>query len=173
MPVSIETGCVMKTAAVFLRVMLAGVLLFAVAGCTDDTTEPETTSEEAASDDAATETGGAGDESAAGEGGWLDGIPATVPQFPYGIFDEEESSEFQAGPQTLYSLYYDEVAEADFEAYLDSLEAAGLSVVPENVTDGASAYGELVEGDNKVLGYVIAWQTNGHVDYTITVLPAQ
>ena len=61
-----------------------------------------------------------------------------------------------AGPQTIYSLYYDDVAEADFDAYLASLEAAGLSVVPENVNDGASAYGELMDGENKVLGYVIA-----------------
>jgi len=153
--------------------MLAGVLLFAVVGCTDDTTTEETTSEEAVSDDAATEAEDAGDDSAAGEGGWLDGIPASVPPFAYGTFDKEESSEFQAGPQTLYSLYYDDVAEADFDAYLASLEAAGLSVVPENVNDGASAYGELMDGETKVLGYVIGWQTNGHVDYTITVPSAQ
>ncbi len=158
----------MKAQTLFLRIMLAGVLLFAVAGCTDGASDEEVTGQETTSESTDAEEAPAVSE---GDGGWMDGIPATVPQFSYGTFDKEESSTFQAGPQLLYNLYYDEVAEADFEAYLASLEAAGFTVVPEDVTDGASANGEFLQDDVKVLGYVISWQSNGHVDYTITVLP--
>lgn len=162
----------MKVSSVLARVMLASVLLFAVAGCAKDATTGE------ASDTASSAEGASSSDSAAASGavtgadGWMDGIPDSVPVFSYGTFDTEESSTFQAGPQTLYNLYYDGVDKADAEAYLGELEAAGITVVRATESDGLSAAGELMDGETKVLGLSFSWQADGHVDYTITVLSA-
>ena len=105
-----------------------------------------------------------------GSGGWMDGIPASVPKFEHGTFDKEQSSKVEAGSQTIYSLYYEGVSKQDVEGYLEKLKAAGFSITPDNVSQGVSAAGELKKGDQKTIGLSISQQDNGHVDYTINVL---
>jgi hypothetical protein len=105
-----------------------------------------------------------------GSGGWIDGIPASVPKFEYGTFDKAQSSKVEAGPQTIYSLYYEGVSKQDVEGYLEKLKAAGFNITPDNVSQGVSAAGELKKGDQKVIGLSISQQDSGHVDYTINVL---
>ena len=105
-----------------------------------------------------------------GSGGWMDGIPATVPKFEHGTFDKEQSSKVEAGPQTIYSLYYEGVSKQDVEGYLERLKAAGFSITSDNVSQGVSAAGELKNGGQKIVGLSISQQDNGHVDYTINVL---
>lgn len=162
----------MKTSAVLARIILAGVLLFAVAGCTKDATTGEAADSGSSTEEAASSDSAAASGATTGADGWMDGIPESVPVFSYGTFDTEESSTFQAGPQTLFSLYYDDVEKADAEAYLGELEAAGLTVQRETASDGLSAAGELMQGETKVLGFSFSWQSSGHVDYTITVFSA-
>jgi hypothetical protein len=105
-----------------------------------------------------------------GSGGWMDGIPASVPRFEYGTFDSEQSSKMEAGPQTIYSLYYEGVSKPDVEAYLEKLKAAGFGITTENANQGVSAAGELMKGDQKVIGLSISQQESGHVDYTLNVM---
>jgi hypothetical protein len=103
----------------------------------------------------------------------MEGIPASVTKFEYGTFDSEQSSKMEAGSQTIYSLYYDGVSKQDVEAYLEKLKAAGFGITSENSDQGVSAAGELMKGDQKVVGLTISWQDGGHVDYTINAIGAQ
>ncbi|MDO8962934.1 MAG: hypothetical protein Q7W30_00400 [Coriobacteriia bacterium] len=155
----------MRTASVFVRVLLVGCLVLVLAGCTP----------------AAPPAGGtAGTEPAAstpaeqpavsGGGGWLDGIPATVPKFEYGTFDNKQSSSMKAGEQTIYSLYYEGTTKEDVAAYIEKLKAAGFEVTSDPASTGLSAAGELKKGEEKLIGLSISWQDGGHVDYTINVI---
>jgi hypothetical protein len=105
-----------------------------------------------------------------GSGGWMDGIPASVPKFEYGTFDSEQSSKFQAGDQTIYSLYYEGVSKQNVEAYLETLKSAGFGITTDSASQGVSAAGELMKGGQKVIGLSISQQDGGHVDYTINVM---
>jgi hypothetical protein len=101
----------------------------------------------------------------------MDGIPASVPRFEYGTFDKEQSSQMQAGDQTIYSLFYESVDKANVEAYIEKLKTAGFEITADNVTDGVSAAGELKSASGeKLIGLSISQQSNGHVDYTINVV---
>jgi hypothetical protein len=103
----------------------------------------------------------------------MDGIPASVPKFEYGTFDTAQSSQMQAGEQTIYSLYYEGVNKADVEAYIEKLKAAGFSITPADAGDGVSAAGELKNASGEILiGLSISQQSNGHVDYTLNVAKA-
>ena len=168
----------MKTGSALLRMIVVGclisVLAFAVAGCADDAATTGETSEDAVtsaeSDDPAT-SGEAEDAAGSGSGGWLEGIPGSVPRFAYGEFDTDESNVFEAGEQTIYSMYYEGVAKTDVETYIAELETAGFEVTRDSVTDGVSAAASLKEGDTIVVGMSVSWQSSGHVDLTINALP--
>jgi hypothetical protein len=105
-----------------------------------------------------------------GSGGWMDGIPANVPKFEYGTFDSEQSSKIEAGEQTIYSLYYEGVSKQDVEGYLEKLKSAGFTITTEDADQGLSAAGELMKGDQKVVGLSISLQEGGHVDYTLNII---
>jgi hypothetical protein len=100
----------------------------------------------------------------------MDGIPASVPKFEYGTFDKEQSSQMQAGDQTIYSLYYEGVDKASVEAYLEKLKTAGFEIQNENAAEGVTAAGQLKSASGEILiGLSISQQSSGHVDYTINV----
>lgn len=101
----------------------------------------------------------------------MDGIPASVPKFEYGTFDKEQSSQMQAGNQTIYSLYYEGVDKTNAEAYIEKLKTAGFEITLGSAGDGVSAAGELKNSAGEILiGLSISQQSNGHVDYTINVV---
>ncbi len=123
----------MERPGLFARVGIASLLALLLVGCASQTSSTGSSSGAPATAPAAAET-----PAAAGTGGWMDGIPASVPKFEYGIFDKEQSSQMQAGDQTIYSLYYESVDKTNVEAYIEKLKAAGFGITPDNVTDGVS-----------------------------------
>jgi hypothetical protein len=150
------------------------VLALALAGCSggeaDNGGGSEGAPASAESDDPATSDESA-DAAGSGSGGWLDGIPGSVPRFAYGEFDTDDSSALQAGEQTMYSMYYEGVAQEDVETYITELETAGFEVTRDSVTDGVSAIASLKEGDAIIVGMSVSWQANGHVDLTVNAFP--
>jgi hypothetical protein len=156
--------CVRATRLLGQALVIVGICGL-IAGCTSTTGSTGGSPEGQAAEPAASQQADSG-----GSGGWMDGIPASVPKFEYGTFDNEQSSKMEAGPQTIYSLYYEGVSKADAEAYIEKLKAAGFSITPDNLNQGLSAAGELKKGDEKLIGLSIAQQDSGHVDYTINVL---
>jgi hypothetical protein len=156
----------MERWGLFVRACMASLLVLVLAGCATQTAQTGSSSGAPATVPAA-----AGTPASAGAGGWLDGIPTSVPKFEYGTFDTAQSSQIQAGDQTIYSLYYEGVEKANVEAYIAKLTAAGFTVTQDTATDGVSAAGELksASGD-KVIGLRISLQSNGHVDYTINAI---
>ncbi|MHB8093867.1 MAG: hypothetical protein ACYDH0_02905 [Candidatus Aminicenantales bacterium] len=107
-----------------------------------------------------------------GDGGWMEGIPATVPPFAYGTFDSKESSAFTgaSGNSTMYSLYYDGVTLEQAADYAAKLKAAGFQISEENAHQGdMSVSGFLPQGEGR-LGFSISFQSSGHVDLHINVI---
>lgn len=145
--------------------IVAGCLTLLLVGCSKEASPSSTSSDEPASSSTAAE-----EPAAAATGGWMDGIPATVPVFEYGTFTKDQASAFESGSGTVYSLYYEDVQKEDVEAYIGDLEAAGFEMTPDNTTSGVSASGSLMEGAEQLIGMSIAWQEGGHVDYTLNVL---
>ncbi len=108
----------------------------------------------------------------AGNGGWLEGIPATVPPFTYGTFDAKESSAFTgaSGNSTMYSLYYEGVTPEQVGEYAAKLKAAGFQVQEENARPGdMNISGFLPQGEGRI-GFSLGLQGNGHVDLTFNVV---
>ena len=108
----------------------------------------------------------------AGNGGWLEGIPATVPPFTYGTFDAKESSAFTgaSGNSTMYSLYYEGVTPEQAGEYAAKLKAAGFQVQEENARPGdMNISGFLPQGEGRI-GFSLGLQGNGHVDLTFNVV---
>ena len=158
----------MERSGLFVRACMASLLALVLVGCANQAPSTGSSSGAPATTPAAAET-----PAAAGAGGWMDGIPASVPKFEYGTFDTAQSSQIQAGDQTMYSLYYESVDKTNVEAYIEKLKAAGFSMTTESVTDGVSAIGELKSASGEALvGVIISQQSNGHVDYTINVAKA-
>ncbi len=108
----------------------------------------------------------------AGNGGWLEGIPATVPPFTYGTFDAKQSSAFTgaSGNSTMYSLYYEGVTLEQAGEYAAKLKAAGFQVQEENARPGdMNVAGFLPQGEGRI-GFSIGFQDGGHVDLTFNVV---
>lgn len=108
----------------------------------------------------------------AGNGGWLEGIPATVPPFTYGTFDVKESSAFTgaSGNSTMYSLYYEGVTLEQAGEYTAKLKAAGFQVQEENNRTGdMNISGFLPQGEGRI-GFSFGFQDSGHVDLTFNVV---
>ncbi len=108
----------------------------------------------------------------AGNGGWLEGIPATVPPFTYGTFDAKESSAFTgaSGNSTMYSLYYEGVTLEQAGEYAAKLKAAGFQVQEENARPGdMNISGFLPQGEGRI-GFSLGFQPGGHVDLTFNVV---
>jgi carotenoid cleavage dioxygenase-like enzyme len=145
---------------------MASLLALVLVGCANQAPSSGSSSGAPATTPAAAET-----PAAAGAGGWMDGIPASVPKFEYGTFDAAQSSQIQAGDQTIYSLYYEGVDKTSVEAYIEKLKTAGFEITPGNAGDGVSAAGELKNASGEILiGFSISQQSNGHVDYTINAV---
>ena len=154
----------MKAAKILGQALIIIGICGLIAGCT-----PSTSSNGAAKGGQAAEPAGGQTAQSGGSGGWMDGIPASVPKFEYGTFDTEQSSKIEAGPQTIYSLYYEGVSKADVEAYIGKLTAAGFEMQTEAASTGVSAAGQLKKGEELLIGLSISQQESGHVDYTINV----
>jgi hypothetical protein len=156
-----------KIAGSLARLIAVGCAVLLIAGCGQNPAAPPASSSSSAP--AAAPASGE-KPTAAGTGGWMDGIPASIPPFTYGTYSTQ-SSKVEAGNQTMYSLYYEGVTKADVAAYLEKLKAAGLRVDldPNPSEGGVSAAGELKKGEAKLVGLSISMQQGGHVDYTINV----
>ncbi len=153
----------------FCIVLAAGMFSFVSCGSsgTKGAAEPEKTQ-------ASTEPSKASEAQAApaGNGGWLEGIPATVPPFTYGTFDAKESSAFTgaSGNSTMYSLYYEGVTPEQAGEYAAKLKAAGFQVQEENARPGdMNISGFLPQGEGRI-GFSLGLQGNGHVDLTLNVV---
>jgi hypothetical protein len=150
--------------------------MFGLVSCgssaTKGTAEPEKTQ---ASADASSQAAAKAPEAQvapAGNGGWLEGIPATVPPFTYGTFDAKESSAFtgDSGNSTMYSLYYEGVTLEQVEEYAVQLKAAGFQVQEENARPGdKNISGFLPQGEGRI-GFSLGFQASGHVDLTFNVV---
>lgn len=156
----------MRAARILGQALIIISICGLVAGCT-----PGTSSNEEAPVGQATAPAAGQLAQSGGSGGWMEGIPASVPKVEFGTFDTEQSSKIEAGPQTIYSLYYEGVSQADAEAYIGKLTAAGFEMQPDTVNSGVSASGQLKNGEEILIGLSFAQQENGHVDYTINVQP--
>jgi hypothetical protein len=163
------TNRVCRTACVAMVLAVLG------GGCKGKSDAAATTGSAPSTPSGATAPAAQGEPTAAvpptgGSGGWMDGIPGTVPPFESGAFGADSRRNDVGGGTVMYSLYYEGVPLEYAKSYLDRLRAAGLSVQEDaNGPDGVSAYGELKEGGAKRLGYTFAWQPGGHVDLTVTV----
>ena len=158
----------MERSGLFVRACTASLLALVLVGCASQAPSTGSSSGAPATAPAAAETA-----APAGTGGWLDGIPASVPKFEYGTFDKEQSSQMQAGDRTIYSLYYESVDKTSVEAYIEKLKTAGFEITLGNGGDGVSAAGELKSASGeKLIGLSISQQSNGHVDYTLNVAKA-
>lgn len=161
-----------KTIGSLLRVVVLGCTVLLLAACTTNPATPAASESTSGS----TSTSAPAEDSAAkgGSGGWLDGIPASVPPFTYGSYDIDQSSKIDAGENTIYNMYYEGVTKENVTEYLDKLKAAGFKIdLDPNVREGdTSAAGELKKGDTKLMGVSVNLQSSGHVDYTLTVSKA-
>lgn len=156
----------MKAARILGQALIIMGICGLIAGCT-----PGTSSNGEAPAGQATESDAGQQDQSGGSGGWMEGIPASVPKVEFGTFDTEESSKIEAGPQTIYSLYFEGVSRADAEAYISKLTEAGFEMQSDGVNSGLSASGQLKKGEEILIGLGFSWQENGHVDYTINVQP--
>lgn len=161
-----------KTVGSLLRVVLLGCTVLLLAACTTNPTTPAAS--ESTGGSTTTEAPAENSSAKGGSGGWLDGIPASVPPFTYGSYDSDQSSKIEAGENTVYNMYYEGVTKENVTEYLDKLKAAGFTINNDtNVAEGdMSAFGELKKGDVKLMGLSVNLQSNGHVDYTITASKA-
>lgn len=158
----------------FCLLLAAGIFVLASCGSSDTkgTAEPEKTQ---ASADASAQAAAKAPEAQAapaGNGGWLEGIPATVPPFTYGTFDAKESSALTgaSGNSTMFSLYYEGVTPEQAGEYAAKLKAAGFQVQEENARPGdMNISGFLPQGEGRI-GFSLGLQGNGHVDLTFNVV---
>ena len=106
---------------------------------------------------------------AADNGGWLSGMPETIPPFTHGVFDKQ-SEKIDYPTQTLYSLYYENVTMENAREYMAKLKGKGFSVEEDNnVKPGYfSAQGLKGEGAGKIW-YIFELQANGHVDLRLKI----
>jgi hypothetical protein len=162
-----------KSVGSLLRVVVLGCAVLLLAACTSNPAPP------AASDSTSgsTSTSAPAEDSGAksgGSGGWLDGIPASVPPFTYGTLDSDQSSKAAVGDSTMYSMYYEGVTKENITEYLEKLKAAGFKIDLDSAVEAGnvSAAGELKKGDAKLMGLSISLQSGGHVDYTLNVSKA-
>jgi hypothetical protein len=102
-------------------------------------------------------------------GGWLSGMPGTIPPFTHGVFSTQ-SEKIDFPTQTMYSLYYEKVTMENARQYLAKLKEKGFKVEEDaNVSPGdLSAIGSLGKGAGRI-GYSFSLQSNGHVDLHFTI----
>jgi hypothetical protein len=103
-------------------------------------------------------------QTTADNGGWLSGMPETIPPFTHGIFDKQ-SEKIDYPTQTLFSLYYDKVTIENAREYMAKLKEKGFSVEEDNNVKPGNfiAQGLKGEGAGKIF-YSFDLQADGHVD---------
>jgi hypothetical protein len=106
---------------------------------------------------------------AAGKGGWMDGIPEVVPPFTAGTYSSE-SYKADAANQTVYNLYYESVTMENGKEYLAKLREKGFKVDEEKARAGEIAASAQLRQGKGMIGLSFGLQTNGHVDLTINVV---
>lgn len=154
--------------------LAAGIFVLASCGSSDTkgAAEPEKTQASVDTSAQAVAKAPEAQTAPAGNGGWLEGIPATVPPFIYGTFDAKESSAFTgaSGNSTMYSLYYEGVTLDQAGDYAAKLKAAGFQVQEENARPGdMNISGFLPQGEGRI-GFSLGFQESGHVDLTFNVV---
>jgi hypothetical protein len=127
-------------------------------------TSAETGSQPAAQADAGSAAGG--------HGGWMSGIPAVIPQFRFGIYNEKEASQIAGGADTTFSMYYKDVTPADMLAYAAELKAKGFTLEEDGSGGAAKDFtvgAHLARGQGRLVAWA-EYQANGHVDFTVRLI---
>lgn len=148
-------------------ILLGTLLVLCLSSCSSSPTSEEQTKADPA--EPVAPAAPAAPPAAAGNGGWLSGIPEAIPQFTHGVFSSQ-SEKIDYPTQTLYTLYYDKVTIENVREYMGKLKEKGFTLVEDsNVKPGnLTAFGETGAGAGKI-GCHLEFQSSGNLDLRITV----
>lgn len=100
---------------------------------------------------------------------WPEGLPAEVPEFTYGTFQNELSFKMEVQGITAYAMIYKGVAQEDIDAYNQALQANGFAVSSADAS-GVTTYTGMLQGEDGSMTMVVMMSLGEDI-FMVEVMP--